>query len=590
MALRALLAFRGAIHPATSSPGSSMRLFRPLTAALATTVIAASAFTGPAAAQAAGVGTSLTSTKILTAQLGENAQLLDLLLLGEEARSTIDPLVAPSEAFSKLTAITAKSALVPNNPINITQGVAEARSDGANEVPIVATPIAAPALPAQLAPVLSGTIDAGKLTASLTNGIAASGLNASLSDIKAVGGLVSLGSLKSTLDSASSASASNATRGATVNDLTVLDLGALLQGLGLPLGELTPMQLAQMLDALAVQLGVPLPSGATTLAGAVSQLTALLTDLNSAIQDAPTETLTDVLDPATQTVLGTVGGITGITVPLPTLSSVVEDVQATLEALVLELQTLLNDLLVKGLSALDNLALLRLEGVEVGVTTKAIETVDGSVAAVTGKIGKIFVGGVELPGVDLAGTVASVTASVATVNTKLADVLNIVDPSGGLANLVKVSVLDQATSIVTEGGYTRSRAGITGATATITPPANLAAIITQVMSTFGVAQTLAASNVPLPAVSGLMNDLAGTLNLAASALTSPSKVQIAQVLSASDFRSAATTTGAPVTGGPTLPRTGGPDLLLLGGLAAVLALAVRRFGHAPAVKAIRIEE
>jgi hypothetical protein len=581
-------------HPATALGAKLMRLFRPITAALATSVIAASAFTGPAAAQAAGVGTSLTSTKVLTAQLGENAQLLDLLLLGDEARSTIDPAVAVPEAFSRLTAVTAKTAIVPNNPINLTQGVFEARSNGTNEVPIVAAPVSSlTGVPAALAPVLSGTIDAGKLTATLNNGVATSGLNASLSDINAVGGLVGLGSLKSTLESAASGATSTATRGASVNNVTVLDLGALLQGLGLPLGELTPAQVIALVDGLAAQTGLPLPSGTTTLAGALATINAAIDDLQGAVDSTSptTTTVTSVVDSTTTSLLGTVGGITGVTVTLPTDSTtVVDTARATLNAAIDQLQALLNDLLARGLSALDNLALLRLEGVEVGVTTKAVDTVAGSVAQVNGKIGKVFVGGVELPGIDLATSLAQVNAAVAGVNTKLASVLGLVSPD--LANLVKISVLDQATSIVSEGGYTRSRAGITGATATVTPPANLAAIVSGIVGQVSVVQSLAAANVPVPAVSGLMNDLAGSLNLASSALTSPAKVQIVQVLSASDFRVGSVTTGAPgtTTGAPSLPRTGGSDLLLFGGLAAVLALAVRRFNRTPAVQAIRIKD
>lgn len=571
-----------------------MRLFRPITAALATTVIAAGTFTGPAAAQAAGVGTSLTSTKVLTAQLGDNAQLLDLLLLGDEARSTIDSSVAPASAFSKLTALTAKTAIVPNNPINKSIEVGEARSDGTTEVPIAPAAIGSlVGIPAALGPVLSGQIDAGKLTANLTNGVASSGLNASLSNVNAVGGLVSLGSLKSSLESAASGATSTATRGASVTDITVLDLGALLQGLGLPLGELTPAQIVALVDGLAAQTGLPLPSGSTTVAGAMATLDAAITDLNATVATVPgtTSAITGAIDSTTATLLGTVGSVTGITVPLPTTTQTVAEAVATVNALVAQIQALINDLYAKGLAALDNLALLRLEGVEVGVTTKAVETVEGSVAQVTGKIGKVFVGGVELPGIDLAANLATVNAAVAGLNTKLGSVLGLVSPD--LANLVKVSVLDQATSIVSEGGYTRSRAGITGATATVTPPANLAAIVSGIVAQAGVAETLVAANVPVPAVSGLMNDLAASLNLASSALTSPATVRIASVLSASDFaRAGAVTTGAPgtTTGAPTLPRTGGDDLLLLGAVAAVLALAVRRFGRSTELQPIRIKE
>jgi hypothetical protein len=571
-----------------------MRLFRPLSAALATTVLAAGAFTGPAAAQTAGVGTSLTSTKVLTAQLGDNAQLLDLVLLGDEARSTIDPAVAVPQASSKLTALSVKTAIVPGNPINVTQGVAEARSDGANEVPIAATGFAVPALPAQLAPVLSGNLDAGKLTASLTNGVAASGLNTSLSDIKAVGGLISLDSLKSSLDSSSSGATSSALRGASVTNLNVLDFSALLQGLGLPLGELTPAQVVALVDSLGAQTGLPLPSGATTVTGALAQLNAAIDDLQSAVTSAAAQSqpVTQVVDQTTTTLLGTVNGLTGLNVTLPTdTTTLVSDVTATLNAAINELQGLINDLYAKGLQALENLSLLRLEGVEVGVTTKAVDTVEGSVASVTGKIGKVHIGGLTLDGIDLAGPIATVNANVAAINTKLGEVLSLVDP--GLANLVKVSVLDKATSIVSEGGYVRSRAGITAASATITPPANLAAIVKSITDQVGVAQTLVAASVPVPALSSVMNDLAASLNLATSALTSPAKVSIASVLSASDFKVAATTSAAPGTpgGSPALPRTGGgSDLFLFGGLAAVLALAIRRFGRTPATKAVRIDK
>ena len=575
-----------------------MRLFRPISAALASTVIAAGAFTGPAAAQAAGVGTALTSTKVLTAQLGESGQLLDLLLLGDEARATIDPAVAVPEAYSRLTALTAKTSIVPNNPINQSIQVGEARSDGTTEVPIAPAAISSLlGVPAELAPVLSGQIDAGKLTANLTDGVAASGLSASLSNVQAVGGLVGLGSLSSTLGSTASAATSTATRGAAVNNVTVLDLGALLQGLGLPLAELTPEKLIALVDALGAQTGLPLPSGATTLQGAVDQLDAAIDDLQKALATAvvtPTTTVTSVVDTTTTSLLGTVGAATGVTVALPTdTTTLVTTVADTLNDAIDQLQALINDLLAKGLAALDNLALLRLEGVEVGVTTKAVETVEGSVAQVTGKIGKVFVGGIELPGIDLASTVAQVNTAVAELNTKLGSVLGLVHTD--LANLVKVSVLDQATSIVSEGGYTRSRAGVTGATATVTPPANLATIVSGIVGSLGVADKLTAASVPVPAVSGLMNQLGGSLNLASSALTSPAKVQVAQVLSASDYAraGAVTTTGAPGTtagGSPTLPRTGGDDLLLLGGMAAVLALAVRRFGRSPAVTPIRIKD
>ena len=517
-----------------------MRLFRYACAGLATSVLAASAFTGPASAQAAGVGTSLTTTRLLTAQLGEGGSLLDLALLTDEARSTIDSAVASPEAYSRLTALAAKASLVPGSPVNVTEGVYEAKSTGPTEVPIANSSIAVPALPVDvplaLAPVLSATVDPGKLTASLNQGVAAATMSSQVSQVKAVGGLLGLGSLQSALDASSGATSSGATRGASVNDLTVLDLGALLAGLGLPLDQLTPLQLAGLIDALAVQTGVPLPSGTDTVTSAITALDAAIDDLQATLTAAPAAVgeITTGIDGATSTLVGAVGTATGVTLPLPSTGQTLDQAIAAVNLLIDELQALLADLLTEGLLALDGLALLRLEGVEVGVTTKAAETVAGSVATVTGKIGAIKVGNVTLPGIDLlGGDVAAaavgddVAAAIAGLNTQLGTVLATIDPS--LANLVKVSVLDQATSITQEGGYTKSRAGLTAATATVTPPADLAALVDGILADTGVAETLTAAGAPVPTVDGLMDTLQTTLGLPdlTNVLASPAKVQIA---------------------------------------------------------------
>ena len=557
-----------------------MRLFRYACAGLATSVLAASAFTGPASAQASGVGTSLTSTKVLTAQLGAAGALLDLALLADEARSTTDSAVAAPEAYTRLTALGVKTPLLP--AINGTQGVFEAKSSGPSEVPIAAAPL----LPAELAPVLSGTIDPGKLTATLNQGVAASTLSTQISKLQAVGGLVGVDSLKSTLDSTTGATSSGASRGASVSDLEVLDLSSLLQGIGLPLGQLTPAQVAALVDSLGVASTLGLPTTTDTLAGTVTALNKAVDDLQATIATTPgaTSDITDAIDTTTQTLLGTVAGVT---VPLPSTTQTVSEAVATVNALIDELQALINDLLAKGLSALNDLSLLRLEGVEVGVATKAVDTVEGSVASVTGRIGKVKVGLLELPGIDLVSTTDQVNAALATVNTTLGQVLGAVDP--GLANLVKVSVLDKATSITQEGGYTKSRAGITAATATITPPADLAAIVSGIVAQTNDVTALLGSAVPqLDPVMTLLNT---TLQASNGVLAGPAKVQIASVLSASDFRVAAApvTPGAPGGGSPTLPRTGGPDLILFGGLLAVLALAIRRMTTTPEVKAVEVQ-
>lgn len=574
MALRALLAFREPIHP-TTLPGGFMRLFRYACAGLATSVLAASALTGPASAQVAGVGTSSTSTQLLTAQLGEGGALLDLSLLSDEARSTIDAAVASPEAFTRLTALDVAASLIPSSPINLTAGVYEAKSSGPSQVDITGSTLAVPLTdPIDLAPVLSATIDPGKLTASLTDGVAAASMDTSVSGVSAVGGLVSVDLLESLQAASSAGTGSTANRSATVKDVAVLDLGALLQYLGLPLEQLTVDQLVDLVDSLGLSDLLGLPTGSETLDAAVTTINATIDDLQEIIDDTLLTT-----DPLVETIDSTVDGLLGTDAPTTELVDMTDD---ELQGLIDDLQVLLEDLIAEGLLALDDVALLRLAGVDVGVTTKAVDTVEGSVAQVTGKIGSVFIGGIELPGIDLVAAAADVNALVTKINTELGAILSLVDPD--LANLVKVSVLDKATSVTQANGYTTATAGISAATATVTPPADIAAIVQAIIDeTDDVAALLGDS---LPVLDQLMDALQATLNVTSSALAAPAQVKIASVLSASNFRVAAAPT-TPV-GSPTLPRTGGSDLVLLAGLLGVLALGIRRFLHAPEVKAVEV--
>jgi LPXTG-motif cell wall-anchored protein len=558
-----------------------MRLFRPASAVLASALLAGAAFPGLASAQtASGVGTSVTSTKLLSAQLGDNGSLLDLTLVGDEARSTTDPAVAASEAYSRLTALTTKSSTI--SALNQQLGSFEAKSAGPTSVDIASLGV-----PAALSPVVTGDLT-GKLSAALTNGVASTGMTADLSNLSLVGGLVSLDSLKSTQGSVTEALDSGAGRSAGVTNLTVLDLGALLKGLGIDPSILTLDQLDAILTQLNATTGLSLPAGSTTLQGAVTTLNAAITDLQGALAGAPAATsdITTAIDSTTSSLLGTIG----ITAPLPTttdtLATAVTDVNAVIDQLKAQLAKLVTD----RLAVLDSLSLLKLEGVDVGVTTKATDAVDSSIAQVTGKIGKIDVGGITLPGVDLLAATDTVNAVVNDVNAKIGGVLGTIDPS--LANLVKVSVLDKATSITQDSGYTRSRAGITGATAVVTPPAALSTLISTLSAQANtVGSTLTAAGVPVPVINTAMSQLGTTLSVA-SALSAPAKVQVASVLSASDYsRVGSTTAGAPAPGS-SLPRTGDNSslFLLVGAVAAAAAFGLRRTLHTPAVRPVRIDD
>lgn len=591
-----------------------MRLIRPLAAGVAALALAAGGLTGPAVAQQqSGLGTSRSSTDMLTAQLGAGGSILDLKLLVDEAQSTLDSAVAAPGAFSRLSLGKVASSIGAADAVNKVLPSFEAKSTGPTS-----TDIAAGALDLA-APVLSGAVQTGKLTALIENGVASSGLDAGLAGVQdLVGGLLGVASAKTALSSAAATDNSNASRTVAIDDITVLDLGALLQGLGIDLGSLSLDQVAGLLDSLGAlaaleqEAGIDLPDAETSLAGLLDTLNTTIDELQATV-DAATTTLLEGLD---QVLVDVVGGLLGILpVPLPTedltvlgeieaaidtLNGVIDELQAQLTALV---EALANE----GVALLDNLSLLRLEGVEIGVATKAVQDLTQSTAAVTGKIGRVMVGNTTVSeGLDVAGATETLTGAITAINGALGEVLGAVHPD--LAQLVKVSLLDKATEVVTRDGYSTATAGVTALTAAITPPAALADIVATVNAL--VADVLEVVDVlglgDLAAVADqlglgqLMNTLESTLGLTTSALSQPASVRIAQVLSASNFRAAGTTTGAPGPGSPTtpaapggsptLPRTGTDAMLLTAAAAIVIGLIGRRVLLTPEPKRVRIDK
>lgn len=568
-----------------------MRLLRtvsPAAAAALVALVVAGTVSGPAAAQSSGAGTALSSTKLVTAQVGEKGSILDFTLVGDEAQSSIDTAVGTPGAFARLTLAKVASSIVPGNPVtNTTYGVFEAKHSGPTSTPVPA----AAAFPTT-APILSGSVVPGVLNATLSNNVANSGMNTELANVSAVGGIASIASIKSSLTSGATGDNASGQRSAAVTDVTVLDLGAVLQGLGVQLPNLTVAQIAALIDGLAATAGLPLPSGQTTFAGAVGSLNAAIDDLQASISGVtsgtPVTQVTGAIDPATSALLGTITGVSSLPTPstpdadtaIALVNDVIEDLQAQINALVSG-----------GLTALDDLALLRLEGVEVGVSSKAVADVNSSAAAVTGKIGKISVGNISFGAVDLTAATDQVSSAVSSVNTKIGQVLGGIN--AGLANVVKVSVLDKATEVTSANGYSKASAGITGATAVITPPATLASIVDTVNDTANAEQAvdlLTPAELDALGLSGAMNQLATTLSLGVGILASPTTVKVAEVLAAANFRGGAVTTGTP---GPTLPRTGGDStmpLLLAATAAAAAAIAVRRLLTRQAPVPVRVRE
>ena len=551
-----------------------MRLTRVAAAATSLLLLGASTTIGSASAASTGVGTSKASTTVLEVALGNAGALLDVQVLTDSAQSTTDTKTASApEAFSKLTAATVTSGAVP--ALNTSIPVGEARQpNGAADVN-KSIDLSAPTgvtVPADLPTILDGSLTPAHLTSAVDANGARSALTAALTGLDVAGGLLGANAVNNTSGTDTAASAANSTRAATIDTVTVLDLGAVLNGLGLQLTDLTVGQLDALIDALnttvpgldvnatlqetvdAVQAEV------TTLLAAITSSTGLLTD-NTAVQGVVDAVgLGDLIDTAT---------ITGATAA--------ELTQATIDAL----QAGLAELLTNGLAALDGAPLLKLNGVDVSVTTKAADTAANSVAAVTGKIGSVTVGSITLPAIDLVQTADAINAAVAAINSTIGGALSAVEATIGadvvsLEDLVTVEVLKSTKSVTTSGDYTVATAGITGVSASIKPPVDLAALVDAVVAQAGVDSVITANGGTVPTLDTSMVDLNGVLGTDVNALAGGATIEGVKVLGSSEFKVVAAPTTP--TGG-TLPKTGSSALRLaaLGMLLVALGLGLGRW-------------
>jgi LPXTG-motif cell wall-anchored protein len=561
----------------------------------------------PVGAQTApeGIGTSSGSSSVLTAELGADGALLALRALGDDGQSSIDPDVGTPEAFAALHPLSLSSGVVP--ALDVELPAVEVRSTGA-EKKLATEPVKLDTI------ATSGALNPATLSAVVDDLGARSGLSVQLVDLRLVAGLVSVDEISATLGTNASKAASEGARGVTLDNLTVLDLGALLEGLGIPLEELSLDKLIGLLGSLGLPLG-NLP--AADIQGAVNSL-------NTAI-DTAQALVTQVTNQGLGTVCqagGAVGGLNQVVSSLPALpslpsapgalsaaqvpsvSQIVCDATTTVQGLIAQLNNTIDDLqdrlagLLAGLlDALAGAPLLAVEGVDAGITTKAVDTVEGSVATAEAAIGAITVGSADLGGIDVLATVDQVNALLSQVTTALNGVLGAIDP--GLNNLVSVSVLDRNTEVSEVDGYVQALASLTAVTAEITPPADLAAIVNRLLSGTSVSELITRVGATVPALEGPMSQLGAALgaagaaagtsqaaqvpNLLGALASGPSTVQVASLSQVSNFApTGSQNPAAPVapTGG-TLPRTGDESLpaLLVAGLLVAAAFGIRRLAR-----------
>jgi len=527
-----------------------MRFVKVAAAATSLLVLGAATSIGSAGAAATGVGTSRASTTVVGVSLGTNGSLLDVRLIGDDAQSTIDSKTAAApEAFSKLTALRATSAIVDDpttsQPLDLTLSALESRQPGGQaEVTQSSLDLANPGISVLpgLGDIISGNLNLAKLTSAVDASSAKSSVTGSLTNTKVAGALLDAQAVGNTLASSSTATESTSTRAVNVDAITVLDLGALLSGLDINLADLTPAELSALLESLGVTL--PNVDPATTLNDLVDDIQAELVTLAGLIASETG------IDGSAGDIIADLG-LEGL-IPDTVIDAI--DGEATAidqaNALVDALQAALVDVLNTALSALDSTSLLKLDGVDVGVTTKAADTVENSSATLTGKIGAITVGNLTLvPEIDVLEVASAINAKVDEVNSAIGGVLDTVGSVAelpvSLEDLVDVKVLQPTgPSVETVNGYVTATAGITGLTATITPPADLADLVAAIKAQTTVAGSSAAALIEgyegeLAALSDAMDDLEATLGEGVTALQGGATVNLAQVMGVSEFRSVA---------------------------------------------------
>lgn len=540
--------------------------------ALGTVLAVSGAVTAGPATAAAGVGTTTVSASLLSVELGAGGSLLGVRLLGDDARATTDPTVGPSEAYSRLTALRVTSSALPAplNDLSLPAPPLESKSPGgAGSVTSTVIDLANPATGVVIpAPVLSGSVSPATLTSAVDADGARASLANSLANLAAVGGLVSAQSVASTLATTADATKANAGRVIGADSVAVLDFGALLDGLGLTLADLPVASVTSILDGLGVPAGALAAGDLEATVGAINAAVDALQALTPSLSDP---LLVGTVPPELATLL-TGAGVDPGAVPVTDTTSLAA-VQATIDSL----QGTLAGVLADALTALDGLTLLEVDGVEVGVVARATDSLADTLSAVSARIGSVKLGGITLPAVDLKDTAAQVNAAVANVNSVIASALGAVAP--GLSSVVDVDLLttDADNGVSTASGYNRSVAGLTAVAATITPPVDLASIISTVEAAAGIGDAIVALGGTVPVVSTVMGALETALGDVQALAQGPAAVRVASLRSVSTFVAA-----APANSGE-LPRTGSNTAALaaFGALLAALAVGVRRYVMTP---------
>jgi len=590
------------------------------TTALLAAAAAAALVLGPLAAMADagtvnGVGTGSVSSTVLGVALGSNGDVLDVRVLGDDGLSTIDPTKGTPVSSETFRPLSIASKAVPAVALTV-PAIATTSSGTEDRKSVQPTLPNVPAFSGSLNAVLSSIVDASG---------ARSGLQAGLANLKVAGGLVTVPT--GVVQVATSAAKGSATgnRTITIPDVRVLDLSALLDGLGLQLTDLSVNQLLALLKSLGLTIqNLADPAGAITqLNGAINTLstqtgtlTASLCNTVDGLLSGPLGGVTGVVGGAVSNLQTTVGTVVGTlpvappSPPAPGTPTVLDPVKTLIPTLPLGLHTsaladgfscsnllgaTVKDLLDKVdstlatvldsvLATVASTPLLEVKDINVGLVATAADTVGNSVADVTASIGQVKVGALAVPGIsglDLTAPAAQITQATSMIQGAVNNVLASINAN--LANLVKVDVLKIDKGVSAANGYTNATSTVTALRATLTPPATpLTTSALLDLSGTPVSTLLTSISSTVPTLSPLMGQLEATLG-GIQALRAPSVVTVGALSAAAAFRPVTAATpgiGAPTTSGD-LPRTGGDAALpamvavTLGGIAFALRRTLR---------------
>ncbi|MBW3579612.1 MAG: hypothetical protein KY431_01060 [Actinobacteria bacterium] len=560
-----------------------MRMKRLLGAATAAAVIAAGPLSAaasaeePTAALPTGVGSGLVRSTLLGVDVGN---LVNLDILDDESFSTIDPVNGQPVSSAVLNPLKLTSSVL--GPLSL--GSVATSTTGAEDRKTVNTNTAGniplPVVNGLLNGTLSSIVDGDGARSSLLAGVGGGGLDV-------VGGLLDLGKSPEAMTFTTNAAPARAQglRGLNIPSLELLNLGALLEGLGLPLGDLPLTDLTGLLEGLGVDsvpvAGEDMPTG--DIVDTVAELVEGLDVLESVPADdldlPLTGELCGTLEGAVGGVLGGVlGGGMGNTEDCTTALDAEGEIPVVGELLD-NVDGLLEGILGGVLPTLDGLNLLEARDIKAGMVATATDSVDSSVADVVASIGSLEVANLDvLNDIDLTEDVDVLTGLGDTVT-------NLLNTGLGFGDLLDVDLLEIEELVAPDGDYTKALSSLTALGVGIKPLGLVG--IAQAGSGGPTARGILGSD--LPVLGGDMVNLENVLGGATSILTEGVDIQVGQLASEGFFTPVAALTPTPVdppakvvtTPDGKLPRTGGGSTLpaalavLLASTAVVIRRAVR---------------